>query len=291
MKLDLKNTERIIVVIRGGGDIATGVAQQFYRKGFWVAILETAQPQAIRRTVSLSTAVYTDECQVEEMKACKVNSPKECEVVWKQRKIPVLIDPKGEYIKALQPTILIDGIIAKKNLGTHRNMAPITIGLGPGFEAGVEVDVAVETMRGQNLGQLYFEGTALPDTGIPGEIGGKSIQRVIYASHSGKVTHIKKIGDQVEEGEEIFYIDQFPVPSPIDGTIRGLIHEGLLVKKGLKCGDVDPRPHHTVDCYSISDKAKAIGKAALEAALFMLREKEKSKESSSIEVDYNLTKI
>ena len=271
MKLDVKNTNKTIVAIRGGGDIATGVAQKFYRSGFKVVILETSQPLTIRRTVALSSAVYTEEFQVEDMIACRANSHKECEEIWEQGKIPVLIDPEGESIKCLKPTILIDGIIAKRNLGTYKNMAPITIALGPGFEAGVDVDVVVETMRGHNLGKLHFKGRAMENTGIPSEVNGKSVERVIYATHSGKVNHIKKIGDWVEEGEGIFYIGEFLVPSPVNGTLRGLIHEGLLVKEGLKCGDIDPRLQHTVDCYSISDKARAIGGAALEAAMMMLR--------------------
>jgi len=273
MKLDVINTNKTIVAMRGGGDIATGVVQKFYRSGFPVVILETPQPLTIRRTVALSTAVYTGEFQVEDMIACRVDSHKECEEIWEQGRIPILIDPEGEFIKDLKPTILIDGIIAKKNLGTYKNMAPITIALGPGFEAGVDVDIVVETMRGHNLGKLYFEGKAIANTSIPGEVNGKSAERVIYATHSGKVKHIKKIGDWVEEGEGIFYIGECLVPSPIKGTLRGLIHDGLLVKKGLKCGDIDPRPRHTVDCYSISDKARAIGGAALEAAMLMLSNK------------------
>jgi len=270
MKFEFKNIENIIVAIRGGGDIATGVAQKFYRLGFPVVILETPQPLTIRRTVALSTAVYAGVFQVEDMIACRVNLPQECEKIWKQGKIPILIDPEGESIKSLKPTILIDGIIAKKNLGTYKNMAPITIALGPGFEAGVDVDVVVETMRGHNLGRLYFKGRAMANTGTPSEVCGKSAKRVIYATHSGKVKHIKKIGDSVEEGEGVFYIGEFVISAPMSGILRGLIHEGFWVKKGLKCGDIDPRPHHTVDCYSISDKARAIGGAALEAAMMML---------------------
>ena len=272
MKFYLRNTDKIIVAIRSGGDIATGVVQKFYRSGFPVVILETPQPLTIRRTVALSTAVYTGEFQVEDMTACRVNSYKECEEIWKQGRIPILIDPEGECIKDLKPTILIDGIIAKKNLGTYKNMAPITIALGPGFEAGVDVDIVVETMRGHNLGKLYFKGRAMANTGIPGEMNGKSAERVVYATHSGKVKHIKKIGDWVEEGERIFYIGECLVLSPMSGTLRGLIHEGILVKKGLKCGDIDPRPRHTVDCYSVSDKARAIGGATLEAAMMMLKD-------------------
>lgn len=275
MKSKMKNIENLMVVVRGGGDIATGVVQKFYRQGFRVVILEIEQPLAVRRTVALSTAVYTGETQVEDLIAYKINSPKACEEIWNQGKIPILIDPKGEHIRTLKPAILIDGIIAKKNLGTHKRLAPVTIALGPGFEAGVDVDVVVETMRGHHLGRLYFTGMALPNTGIPGEVGGKTEERVIYAPCSGKVTHVRRIGDQVKEGEGIFYIDDFLVLSPISGTLRGLIHEGLSVKKGLKCGDIDPRDHHTIDCTRISDKARTIGEATLKATLMMLEEPKK----------------
>jgi xanthine dehydrogenase accessory factor len=270
MNFSLEDINKIIVVVRGGGDLATGVIQKFYRAGTRVVILEKAEPLAIRQTVALSTAIYRGEFQVEDMVAYKINSAKECEAIWEQRKIPIIVDPKGETLKDLKPTILIDGIVAKKNLGTHKDMAPIIIALGPGFEAGVDVDVVVETMRGHNLGKLYFTGTAISNTGIPGEIEGESKNRVIYAPNSGVVKHIKEIGDWVVEGDEIFYIDDVLVKASIKGVLRGLINEGSSVKKGIKCGDIDPRPYREVDCYSISDKARAVGGATLEAAMMLL---------------------
>lgn len=173
----------------------------------------------------------------------------------------------------MKPLIVIDAILAKKNLGTHRGMATITIALGPGFSAPQDVDVVIETMRGHTLGRLYFEGTALPNTGIPGEIGGKSAERVVHAPASGQVTHLKKIGDIVLKGEVLFFIDQVPIYSPLTGTLRELISEKVTCYQGLKCADVDPRSVEKVDCFTISDKARALGGAVLEAIFMVGRRK------------------
>ena len=260
------------VVVRGGGDLATGVVQKFYRTGFKVVVLEKEKPLAIRRTVALCQGVYKREHQVEDMKGILVQSLSECTEVWKQGKIPILIDPKGKWIEEMKPDIVVDGIMAKKNLGTHKNMAPITIALGPGFVAGEDVDVVVETKRGHHLGRLYFKGSAIENTGVPGELEGITHERVVYAPCSGKVRHIKDIGDEVKKEEGVFYIDDFKVSSPLDGTVRGLIHEGLMVREGMKCADIDPRKEAKEYCYSISDKARAIGGATLEATLILLNE-------------------
>lgn len=163
--------------------------------------------------------------------------------------------------------------MAKKNLGTNREMAPITIALGPGFVAPKDVDVVIETMRGHSLGKLIFEGAPLPNTGIPGILGGKSAERVIHSLNSGEVSLIRQIGDVVCVGEPLFTIDNKIVASPLNGTVRGLIADKSIVKKGLKCGDVDPRPFEEVDYMTISDKARAIGGAVLEASLFLGRKK------------------
>ncbi|WP_265457253.1 selenium-dependent molybdenum cofactor biosynthesis protein YqeB [Enterococcus sp. HY326] len=258
-----------IVVVRGGGDIATGVVQKFKRAGFKVVILEVAFPLSIRRSVALSSAVLKEKFQVEDITAELIDSPADCQKVWQSNRIPVLIDPEGKTLADLQPSVVVDAILAKKNLGTTRKMAPITIALGPGFIAERDVDVVIETMRGHSLGRLYFKGAALPNTGIPGELGGKSSERVIHAPVAGTVKLISQIGDVVKKGEPLFYIDQQKVLSPLDGTVRGLIAEGAIVANGLKCGDVDPRPAEEVDWLTISDKARNIGGAALEACLYL----------------------
>lgn len=257
----------IIVAVRGGGDLATGVIQKLYHAGFRVIILETAQPLAIRRTVSLCNAVFQKEQQVEDMKAVLISSLDDCFSCWKNEELPVLIDPEAICLTSLKPMVLVDAILAKRNLGTVKTMAPITIALGPGFTAVEDVDVVIETMRGHHLGRLYFEGSAIPNTGIPGELGGESAERVIHAPISGQVRHVKKIGSVVQKDDLLFYVAEQPVYSPLNGILRGLISDQIKCEKGLKCADVDPRSVGEVDILTISDKARALGGAVLAAVL------------------------
>lgn len=264
-----------LVIVRGAGDLATGVIQKLARVGFRVLVLEIDQPLAVRRTVSLCNAVYQGEMVVENMHAVKIHSVDECDEVWTNGQIPILCDPYGVSIDQLHPLAVVDAILAKKNLGTNQQMAPITIALGPGFEAGKDVDIVIETMRGHQLGRLYFEGTAIPNTGVPGEIGGKSRERVIHAPCSGRVTHFKQIGDTIEKGDILFFIDELAVEAPIGGILRGLIAENIYVEQGVKSADIDPRPLIVADCFTISDKARALGGAVLEALLLKMDKKAK----------------
>lgn len=258
-----------MIVVRGGGDLATGVVQKFVRAGFPVCILEVEQPTAIRRNVALCEAVYQQSATVEDVTCRRANTIDEIKACHQKGEAALLVDPKGEWIKRLRPAAVVDAILAKRNLGTHRGMAPITIGLGPGFCAGQDVDAVIETMRGHDLGRLILQGGALPNTGVPGEIGGKSAQRVIHAPCEGTVQHIKKIGDVVRQGEGLFTIDDKLVIAPFTGLLRGLIRQGLHVPKGMKVADVDPRVD--VQWNSISDKARCLGGAALEAYLYLNR--------------------
>ncbi|HLQ40443.1 MAG TPA: selenium-dependent molybdenum cofactor biosynthesis protein YqeB [Tetragenococcus sp.] len=262
--------EETTVVIRGGGDIATGIIQKMVHAGFKVAVLETDRPLAIRRTVAACNAVYFGEYQVEDLCFEKIQQTNDCQKVWQRGKVPLLIDPNGNSLSELKPTVVVDAILAKKNLGTNRQMAPFTIGLGPGFSAPEDVNVVVETMRGHSLGRLFYKGAALANTGVPGVLGGKSAERVVHSPASGKVQHVRLIGDYVEKGELLFYVGDVPVYSPLDGTLRGEIAEGLVISQGLKCADVDPRSVEEVDCFTISDKARALGGAVLEATLMYL---------------------
>ena len=257
------------IVIRGGGDLATGVVQKFVRAGFPVIILETDAPTAIRRTVSLCEAVYDGTARVEDVRCKKVAAPDECGDAWRDGFVPLLVDPSGASLPELRPAAVIDVILAKRNLGTHRGMADITIALGPGFTAGQDVDIVVETMRGHNLGRLIFEGSALADTGIPGEIGGKSAQRVLRTPAAGVIEHVKKLGDVANEGETLFTVGGVAVTAPFTGLIRGLIREGTEAPRGMKVADIDPRTD--VDWHTISDKARSLGGAALEAYLLLRR--------------------
>ncbi|MDR1193710.1 MAG: EF2563 family selenium-dependent molybdenum hydroxylase system protein [Peptococcaceae bacterium] len=264
---------RMTVVIRGGGDLATGVAQKLWRAGFAVALLELAQPTAIRRSVALSSAMADGASQVEDMIARRLEDPAGCQAVWEKGEIPVLADPGCDTLPVLRPSIFVDATLAKRNLGTHRGMAPVTIALGPGFSAPEDVDAVIETMRGHYLGRLITKGEAQPNTGVPGELGGKTAERVVHAPVAGVVSHRHRIGDQVSRGEIIFLIGGTAVPSPLDGTLRGLIGAGLAVHQGMKCADVDPRPAGEVDCFTISDKARCLGGAVLEACFYLGRQK------------------
>lgn len=262
-----------LVAVRGGGDIATGVVQKLWRAGFLVVVLEAARPTAIRRTVSLSTAVTCGEYAVEDMRAVLVPDVEACAPVWESGGIPLLVDETGERALEWKPQFLVDAIMAKRNLGTHADMAPVVVALGPGFSAPRDADVVIETMRGHDLGRLIFAGAPLPDTGVPGFLGGKSAERVVHAPREGVVRHMAQIGDRVKVGDPLFALDELPVPSPLNGTLRGLIGEGLCIRRGMKCADVDPRPETEVDVKTISDKARCLGGAVLEACLMLGRQK------------------
>lgn len=260
------------VIVRGGGDIASGTIQKLYRSGFKVLVLETENPTSIRRNVSFSEAVYDGETVIEGIKAVLVSSVEEIEEAWDNDLVPLVIDKEGKYIDIIKPLAVVDAILAKKNLGTYITMAPITIALGPGFEAGSDVDIVIETMRGHNLGRLIFNGCALKNTGYPGVIGGYTRERVLYSPCVGIIRNCKEIGDIIEAGEIIAYVGDTPIIAEIKGLLRGLIREGSYISKGLKIADIDPRIEEKDNYNTISDKARGIGGGVLEAILFMKKE-------------------
>lgn len=259
------------VVIRGAGDLATGVAHRLYRSGFRVLMLEIEKPLVIRRTVAFASAVFEKEYTVEGVKAVKAERKEDIYNIWEKGWIPVLVDPQAKILDFIKPGILVDAILAKKNLGTYRKMAPVTIALGPGFKAGIDVDVVIETKRGHNLGRLIFEGYAEENTGIPGEVMGYARERVLYAPADGAIHNLVDIGEKVKKGQTISYVEGKPVVATIDGVLRGLIMDGMEVTAGLKIGDIDPRGIKEY-CFTISDKARALGGSVLEAIL-LLRQK------------------
>ena len=256
-----------VIVVRGGGDIATGVIQKFYRCGFRLLVLETDKPAAIRRSAALCETVYTGVATVEDVTCELISALPEMDKSYMCGVVPMIIDPCGESIARLKPAAVIDAIMAKRNLGTHKGMASVTIGLGPGFYASDDVHAVIETMRGHDLGRLILRGNARTNTGIPGEVGGESARRVIYAPVGGEIRHFKKIGDILEAGETICAVSGESVMTPFRGLLRGLIHEGLYVLKGMKIADMDPRID--IDWRTISDKARCVGGAALEAYLYL----------------------
>jgi len=262
--MDVKSLK---VVMRGGGDLGSGVAFRLYRCGIKVLILEVAQPLVVRRTVSFAQAVIDGCTELEGVEAVKVSSFGEVEEAWKTGRIPLMVDPQMKVLEEFQADALIDATLAKRDTGLLKDMAPITIALGPGFEAGVHADVVIETNRGHDLGRLIFEGFAEADTGIPAPVKGHGSDRVLRAPADGDVEHVLDIGRLVKKGDIICKVNNLPVEAAFDGIIRGLIMQGRKVPKGLKIGDVDPRPipEH---CYTISDKARALGGSVLEAILY-----------------------
>ena len=297
--------KNLLIICRGAGDLATGIIHRLHRAGHRVIALETDYPAAIRRQVSFCEAVYDGSAAVEGVTARLVPALADAETdtetysgindtpaahiasekwdssvikaVLEAGEVPLLIDPKGESIELLRPDVVVDAIIAKKNLGTTINMAPLVIGIGPGFTAGQDVHLVIESMRGHNLARIITDGMAQPNTGVPGNIAGFTSERVIHAPAAGYIHDVRKIGDIVQKGDEIARIypdkgsydnklsEYVPVNATITGIIRGLIREGYYFKEGFKIADIDPREGELSNCFTISDKARSIAGSVLEA--------------------------
>lgn len=297
--------KNLLIICRGAGDLATGIIHRLHRAGHRVIALETDYPAAIRRQVSFCEAVYDGSAAVEgvtarlvpaltdaetdtekysginDTPAAHIASEKwdsaAIEAVLEAGEVPLLIDPKGESIELLKPDVVVDAIIAKKNLGTTINMAPFVIGVGPGFTAGQDVHLVIESMRGHNLARIITDGMAQPNTGVPGNIAGFTSERVIHAPAAGYIHDVRKIGDIVQKGDEIARIypdkesydnalsEYVPVNATITGIIRGLIREGYYFREGFKIADIDPRESELTNCFTISDKARSIAGSVLEA--------------------------
>ena len=253
-----------IVVVRGGGDLASGVIHRLFRCGYKVLILECEKPSAIRRKVAFCDAVYEGVSWVEGVCCRKINSVTECEKVWDEGAVPLLVDPEGMAIGLLRPSVVVDAILAKKNLGTCMEMAPLTIALGPGFSAGFDVNYVVETMRGHNLARVITQGFALPNTGVPGVIAGVGKERVIHSPAAGVIRIQSEISDLVKKDQVLAMVGEVPVRATISGVLRGIIRDGYCVWKGMKIADIDPRETERDNCFTISDKARCIAGSVLE---------------------------
>ena len=253
------------VVIRGGGDIATGIALRLIRCGMEVVLCELPQPTAIRRTVSFSECMRIGETQVEGVTARRAILS-QVPGLLEQGIVPVLEDPSAGSLPGLHADALVDAILAKVNLGTRMDMAPVVVGVGPGFTAGTDCHAVVETMRGHTLGRVYYQGSALPNTNVPGLIGGFAGERVLRAPADGVFHQILEIGAQVEAGEVAGMVGEAPMVCQIGGILRGILPDGTHVHRGMKAGDVDPRCERS-HCYQVSDKALAVGGGVLEAVL------------------------
>lgn len=256
----------MLVVIKGAGDLASGIALRLYRSRFDIIMTDLPVPTAVRRTVAFSEAIRLGSACVEDVKAERAESAAEALECISRGVIPVIPDPEAEIIKTVKPDVVVDAIIAKRNTGTRQGDAPLVIGVGPGFTAGSDCDAVIETMRGHTLGRVIKEGEAIPNTGTPGVIGGQSINRLIRASADGTFHPEKEIGDIVKEGERVANIDGVPVYANTGGIIRGMLQDGITVRAGMKSGDVDPRGEG-IDFMSASDKALAIGGGVLEAIM------------------------
>jgi len=253
------------IIIRGGGDLATGTISCLHQCGYQVLVLEIAKPTAIRRSVAFSEAMYDGETEVEGIKARKINVFSEAEQCWQEGMIPIICDETAEAVNVVPHFAFVDAAIAKRNLGTTIDMADFVIGLGPGFTAGVDVDVVIETKRGHRLGRIIREGSAIANTGIPGIIGGYGKERVIHSEKAGVFHGIAHIGDLVKKGDLIAKVDETPVYATLDGVLRGILRDGLLVPEHFKIADIDPRLSERENCFTISDKARAIAGGVLQA--------------------------
>lgn len=261
--MDKKTT----LIVRGGGDLASGVIHRLYKCRYHVLVLECRKPSAIRRNVSFGEAVFDGTSNVEGVTGRRIEDVSECQKVWEAGEIPILVDETGESVKKLRPDALIDAILAKKNLGTTREMAPLTIALGPGFEAGKDVDYVIETQRGHRLGRVIEEGSAEPNTGIPGVIAGYGKERVIHSPAAGVMHNRSQIGDIVEKDQILAMVDETPVYASLTGVLRGIIRDGYEVPKGMKIADIDPRKEQKKNCDTISDKARCIAGSVVEVLL------------------------
>ena len=254
------------IVVRGGGDLGSGVILRLWRAGFEVTALETPEPVAVRRTVSFAEAVYDGDARVEEAPGVLAAGVEDAVRLLQQRKIPVLVDPEASSISWLRPDVLVDATMAKRNLGTRQDMAPSVVCLGPGFSAGVDCDAVVETNRGPHLGRVLWSGSAEANTGVPAPVRGASSERVLRAPIDGTLRNSRSIGDMVDRGDEIARVDGRMIVAETSGMVRGLARTGLRVSVGMKIGDIDPRRDVRL-CRLVSDKALSIAGGVLEAIL------------------------
>jgi len=275
----------MLVVIKGAGDLASGIAMRLHHAGFEIAMTEIASPLSVRRAVCFSQAVYEGSKQVEDITAVLVSDEAGMKSAFQEKQIAVFVDPGASVVRRFRPAAVIDAVMAKKNTGTAITDAPVVIGVGPGFTAGVDCHAVIETQRGHTLGRVITKGRALPNTGIPGDIGGYTIERLLRCPADGVFEAVASIGGRVKKGDTVALVrsspppaaggeatpgeETFPVKAEIDGILRGILPTGINVKRGMKAGDVDPRCERE-HCFTVSDKALSIGGGVLEALLRFL---------------------
>lgn len=258
--------DKYLVLIRGAGDLASGVAWRLHRCGFPVVMTELPHPLVVRRTVAFAQAIFDGRTTVQGVTARLVGDVAQARQLLAEGVIPVLVDPEAACRADLQPTVLVDGIMAKVNTGTRIDDAPLVVALGPGFEAGKDCHAVIETNRGHDLGRVIWRGPAEPDTKIPGEVGGYRAARVLRAPADGHVHAYLAIGDQAKEGQIIAEVDSMPIVAPFNGVLRGIVHPSVPVHTGMKIGDLDARARQRY-CFTISEKSLAVAGGVLEAIL------------------------
>lgn len=260
----------MLILVKGAGDLATGTAVRLYRAGFQVVMTDIAQPTAVRRTVAFSQCIYDGQTTVEGITARKAENRDQVRDILAAGEIPVLVDPQAAILAQLPFMVVVDAILAKKNLGTTISDAPIVLALGPGFTAGTDCHGVIETKRGHDLGRLILEGSAIPNTGVPGDVGGYTKERIIRAPADGPFEPVAQIGQQVNLGDVVAKVNGIPVTAQLTGIVRGMLPAGIPVTDGMKSGDIDPRCE-VRHCFTVSDKARAIGGGVLEGILYFGR--------------------
>ncbi|OUN11593.1 MULTISPECIES: selenium-dependent molybdenum cofactor biosynthesis protein YqeB [unclassified Flavonifractor] len=260
----------MLILVKGAGDLATGTAVRLYRAGFQVVMTDIAQPTAVRRTVAFSQCIYDGQTTVEGITARKAENRDQVRDILAAGEIPVLVDPQAAILAQLPFMVVVDAILAKKNLGTTISDAPIVLALGPGFTAGTDCHGVIETKRGHDLGRLILEGSAIPNTGVPGDVGGYTKERIIRSPADGPFEPVAQIGQQVNLGDVVAKVNGIPVTAQLTGIVRGMLPAGIPVTAGMKSGDIDPRCE-VRHCFTVSDKARAIGGGVLEGILYFGR--------------------
>lgn len=265
--------KNVLVAVKGAGDLATGVMHRLKRAGFAVMATELAHPTVLRRTIAFAEAIALGQMTVEGIVAQRANSIEDIRIILENNFVPIIVDPDGIALKEIQPDVLVEATLSKYNSGIQMNDAPIVVALGPGYEAGIDTHAVIETNRGHNLGRVYLKGSAEPNTGVPGTIGGYAGERLLRAPNAGRLYGKHQIGDQIHEGDVVAIVQSSegtaPITAAISGILRGLVCDDLVVSTGMKVGDIDPRAIRE-HCFTISDKSRAIGGGVLEAILYFM---------------------
>jgi xanthine dehydrogenase accessory factor len=265
--------QQVLVAVKGAGDLATGVMHRLFRTGFAVMATELPQPTVLRRTVAFAEAVTSGQMTVEGITACRAGSVADIRAALANGFVPIVVDPDGEILRQMRPGVLVEATLSKHNSGITMNDAPMVIALGPGYEAGKDAHAVIETNRGHNLGRVYLQGSAEPNTGVPGTIDGYAGERLLRAPCAGRLYGVRQIGDQVQAGEIVAMIksdeNTVPISATISGILRGLVRDNLVVSKGMKVGDIDPRAVRE-HCFTISDKSRAVAGGVLEAVMYLM---------------------